>query len=228
MAVMDYREPTIQGMAIPSSKGVVKPAMTPTAPVSNDWMETKSGLQFSPFDDEPQYTREDMVWGCARMCRFAGQLKDSIEHYSVAEHLVLMTRWAMDLPDVFWAAYTPGYQEVCIRAVAYHDMPEGLIGDMVRPLKRQDVFYQSMEAVFAAKVGKRFDAQIEPMPDLVKQWDNRILVDERRQAMGDSGLSWYTDVLAPLGVELQFWSPRRAATELALLLDELDFRADKK
>lgn len=192
------------------------------APLTTDWLETISGKRFNPFDPEPELSLRDLVWGCARMPRYNGQFKEEVDHYSVAEHLVLLTRkLAEDLPAWVWEY--EGENRKLLRTAACHDLQEGVIGDMVRPLKRSDPFYCKAEDALCVVLARRYDLSL-PLPARVKEFDNRILVDERRQAMNPSPNSWAIDGLEPIGVELQFWSPRRAAAELFDLLDKLGVR----
>jgi hypothetical protein len=186
--------------------------MEHAVPRTTAWMETLSGAQFNPTDEAPRYHLHDLIWGVARDCRYSGQIKRDVEHYSVAEHMVLMTRWAM--------RHFPAMPREQLRTCAMHDAQEGLVGDMTRPMKKVVPQFGVVEDQFAEKMAARFDL-IFPLPDWIKQLDNRILVDERAQAMNPSPHNWATDDLSPLGVTLQFWGPRRAALEYAGLLYEL-------
>lgn len=181
-------------------------------PVTTVWMETLSGHRFDPVAEEPEYHLHDLIWGCARECRYAGQIRTDVEHYSVAEHQTHMTRWAM--------RHFPAMPREYLRSCAMHDLHEGLIKDMTRPMKKRNPEFCRMEDDFNAKVARRFGF-IFPTPEWVKNLDNRILVDERAQAMNPSGNTWASDGLTGLGVRLQFWSPSRAAREYAVLLGEL-------
>jgi 5'-deoxynucleotidase YfbR-like HD superfamily hydrolase len=119
-------------------------------PLTADWMETLSGRRFSPFDDEPDFELRDLVWGVARAQRYAGQFKEDVEHYSVAEHMVLMARWLMARErHRFDLDMDAGQFKEVVRCAATHDLPEGLLLDMVRPIKRHDAFYREAEARFA-------------------------------------------------------------------------------
>lgn len=192
-------------------------------PVSTDWLETLSGRRFNPFDPEPDFELRDLVWGCARTPRYNGQFKEEVEHYCVGEHLVLMTRWLLSQNPADFGL-TPVELRQMARTAAGHDLQEGLVGDMVRPLKRNDPYYRAAEDKLSAVLARRYGFQF-PLPPLVKWLDNRILVDERAQVMNPSGNDWGSiDGLEPLGITLQFWSPRRAASELFGLLEELEVR----
>lgn len=178
------------------------------------WMETMSGRRFNPTEANPQVDLKDMMWGVARFPRYNGQFSEEVEHFSVAEHLVLLVRHYM-------ATYHPGkriedlkpHELKELRTLAMHDIQEGVIGDMTRPMKKVVPQFGEVEDQFCRALAVRFDL-IFPLPGWVKDLDNRIIADERRQAMNPSGNSWAADELEPLGVELQFWSPRRAYKEL--------------
>lgn len=201
-------------------------------PLSKDWMETQSYRRFEPTGENPDYSIRDMVWGCARMCRFAGQIREEHEHYSVAEHLVLlfdyyMTQWdkktALAIQDAVERQNWNFYALRFMRTLVTHDLQEGLIGDMVRPMKRQDPIYRRIEDRLSAHMAKRWSL-VFPLPREVKFLDNSILVDERAQAVGISSNDWGSiEGMEPLGVELKFWSPRKAAQELFQRLEEVGF-----
>ena len=194
---------------------------------TNVWAETLTGLQFNPAHEHPQFELADLVWGCARICRYGGQIKPGDFHYSVLEHQYLMTmhalaKWfgATDLSTIYML---PELARREMRTVAMHDLPEGLIGDMVRPLKKQLPSYCTLEDSFAAKVARRYDC-LHPMPAWVKDLDNRILVDERKQVMSRSMNIWASDTLQPLGVQINFWKPADAVAIYCGLLQALGVR----
>lgn len=175
----------------------------------NEWLETFSGCRCNPLADDPQFELEDLIWGNARECRYSGQLKPGIELYSVAEHEVLLTRWLSEeanARELIGRAAT----EKELRTVAMHDSTEGVMKDMIRPLKHLFPDFSKAEAIFYSKIAKRFDL-IDPLPAWLKAIDSRIIRDERAQAMNPSSNVWATDSLQPLGVQLRFWLPRQAA-----------------
>lgn len=177
-----------------------------------EWMETFSGRRCNPLDEAPDCALDDLIWGTARACRYAGQLREGVEIYSVAEHQVLLTRWA--------AAALP-LDARALRTLALHDATEGIMGDMIRPLKRLFPAFGAAEARFYSRLARRFDL-IDPLPEWLHRLDSRVIRDERAQALNPSGNRWTTDALEPLGVTLQFWLPSRAAAEYRRLLAELD------
>ena len=173
-----------------------------------DWMETWQGVRFYPLDPRPEEVRlDDIAHHLSRINRYNGACE--LEHYSVAEHSVLMAQWLLDTYDSPFLAYQG----------LFHDAPEAYIGDMVRPLKR------NMPA-FEAAEGPVYEAVVRALPMLwnahdrlgvgfgldasVKEADNRILVDERAQVMRPSGNTWGIDHLKPLDVRIEGWSPSYA------------------
>jgi hypothetical protein len=67
-----------------------------------------------------------------------------------------------------------------------------------------------MEKVHDAVI-REFCGLPQVVPPIVKEWDNRIIVDERRQMLLPSGHKWQVDHLAPLGVMLHGNLPGEAA-----------------
>lgn len=180
---------------------------------STAWMETLTGLRFDPTAEEPEYHLHDLIWGVARECRYGGQIKREVEHYSVAEHLVHMTRYQM--------RYFPATPRVHLRTLAMHDAQEGVLKDMTRPVKKHVPQFCELEDAFSEKMARRFGL-IFPLPSWIKDLDNRIIVNERAAIMAPTSNVWATDSLSELpGVHIQCWSPRVAAGIYAELLREL-------
>lgn len=169
------------------------------------WMETASGRQFDPHNDNFDCTLDDLLLGMARLCRFAGQIRPDLPHYSVAEHSVLLMRHIKE-------QRTP-YSSRDARTVLLHDASEGLLGDVPRPIKATMPGYRAIESQFMMRLAGRFDFAW-PMPAWLRDLDYRILVDERAQAMSASGHRWECDDLEPLGVTLKFWSAAEALEEI--------------
>jgi hypothetical protein len=199
-------------------------------PLTTAWMETQSGKRFNPSEENPSYSLHDMMWGIARECRYAGQLRGDVDQFTVAEHLVLLTRWAIAnmFPQFrgreprFW----PDWARRELRTLAMHDIQEGLLKDMTRPTKKLVPQFCELEDRFFSHVAKRYDL-INPLPAWVHDLDNRIIADERRQALNPSDNVWAADKLEPLGVTLSFWPPRMAFQQYRFLLLELGVEEDR-
>lgn len=182
---------------------------------TNGWLETVTGKRFDCFSDNPVYETLDWVWGCARACRYNGQLKDTVDFYSVAEHQVHMATWARK----------QGFTDRVVRTIAMHDAQEGLIGDIIRPLKRILPTFEQIEDRLCKSMAERYDL-IYPYPQIVKELDNRIIVDERAQIMSNSGNKWTIDSLEPLDIQIECWLPFRAFMEYSKLLYSLGVKVE--
>lgn len=107
----------------------------------------------------------DIVNGLARVQRFGGQI--NAEHYSVAEHSVLVSRLCSP--------------RNALRGL-FHDASEAYIGDVVTPLKRQIPMYKAIETRWMLVIGQALglgDALVH-LPVDVKVADLRALQTERR------------------------------------------------
>jgi hypothetical protein len=146
-------------------------------PRRGTWMMTWSGVRFWPLDplaDEVEY--DDICIGTARECRYGNHCR---EFYSVAEHEVIVSLYAERF------ARERGWSEddvlLAAREGLIHDSGEAYIGDMIRPIKHQPVMrgFRRAEKLIQRQVFIRFG--VEPTSAssaLVKEIDNRVLVDE--------------------------------------------------
>lgn len=185
-----------------------------------DWMETWQGVRFFPLDPRPEEVLlEDVAHHLSRINRYNGACE--VEHYSVAEHSVLLAN----------ALHRDGAPPEVAYQGLFHDSPEAYIGDMVRPLKRQPEmvgFCNAEELVWRAVVDGNdvlssfLEAAGYELDRRVKEYDNRILVDERRQVMRASLNPWGIDHMEPLGVRIYGLSPNEA--ERAFLRTERKYR----
>lgn len=175
-----------------------------------DWMEVWTGTRFYPLDPRPEEVHvEDIAHSLARQNRYNGHI--DTDHYSVAEHSVLMARWVM-------REY--GDARLAFEALM-HDSPETYISDMVRPLKRNMPDFVAAEyTVWGRGIAPRWPtllpAMMTQLDERIKAADNRILVDERAQVMRQSSNTWGIDHLAPLGVTIEGWYPKKAEREFLL------------
>lgn len=159
-----------------------------------DWIQTASGRQFWPIDPRPnEVFIDDIAHALSMLCRFGGHCR---RFYSVAEHCVLMAR-AADPRVALWALL--------------HDASEAYLVDVPRPLKPFLVGYDVAEAKIMRAVEFRFNLHLG-LPEEVKRMDRAILMDEQLQNMAPAPVKWSTDT-EPLGVQLQFWPPRKARAE---------------
>lgn len=153
-----------------------------------DWIQTVLGRQFWPIDPRAnEVFIDDIAHALSMLCRFGGHC---LRFYSVAEHSVLLSR-----------AVAPEHK----RWALLHDASEAYLVDVPRPLKPFLQGYQKAEAKIMTAICERFGLSAD-MPAQVKEFDKRILFDERTQNMATAPIRWATDG-DPIGVTLQFWSP---------------------
>jgi len=164
-----------------------------------DWIETHTGRQFWPAcPREGSFTIFDIAHALAQKCRYGGHTKS---FYSVAEHCTTLALYArhMGLPV-----------EVQFQFLM-HDGNEAYLPDIARPIKHFFPELIVMEKTLDAMIHDWLGLPLEH-PEIVKQYDSRIVRDERRQVLFPSGHQWQTDYLDPLGVTLHGYQPREAET----------------
>lgn len=173
-----------------------------------DWIQVFTGRAFYPTDPrEDEIDIEDIAHALSRQCRYAGHIDQ--EHYSVAEHCVHISH---ALPD-----------EYALSGLL-HDAAEAYLVDVPRPIKRSLGGYVEFEERLEKVIFKRFGLPF-PIPDKVKEYDNRILHDECRQLMKRPPQSWSLQG-EPLGITIQCWSPNIAKFMFLLRFNELTDAAE--
>ncbi|ATQ67750.1 phosphohydrolase [Methylosinus trichosporium OB3b] len=171
-------------------------------------MQTYTGRAFYPLDPRPQDVAiDDIAHALAHLCRYGGH---SRFFYSVAEHSLLLARYAAASPDM-----APKDAADLALCALLHDASEAYLVDVPRPLKIMLPLYAVMEARVQAAIAARFGLS-HGLSGLVRDLDHRILTDERLQLMETPPQPWATDA-EPLGVIITGMSPRRAEREF---LDE--------
>ncbi len=162
--------------------------------MTTSFIETFTGLAFE--FDEPKAEMiciEDIAHALSNLCRYNGQCK---RFYSVAEHSVLLCE-----------AYVWGNEDAF--AMLMHDAAEAYICDLPRPIKYALPSYQTIEAKIERAIANKFGLTYPP-PAVVKDWDARIILDERAQAMSQTKSDWNMGGLHALGITLHFWDPPTA------------------
>lgn len=134
------------------------------------WISTASGrlLDFAaPTEDmiEPY----DIAAGLSRACRFAGQLSGEIEHYSVAQHsliLACLVRRQTTSPDL-------------VAAALLHDAHEAYTGDLITPLKSALPGIEALHARLDRAIADRFGFDADLFADpLIKGLDRALTARE--------------------------------------------------
>lgn len=186
------------------------------------WLETMSGRRYDLLSDDPDFELDDLIWGCARECRHSNQLRPDVEHYSVAEHSVLVGAaaaerygcWEDDFETLAPIHTWPLYNQLLVRTAVAHDLIEGILGDVATPLKALmgANAYQAIEDRGQRAIARRYNT-LYPLPREVKELDMRILLDENAHLrLPRDRADWCLPAyLKPLGVTFDCWGPRRAA-----------------
>ncbi|MEE9366983.1 MAG: YfbR-like 5'-deoxynucleotidase [Dehalococcoidales bacterium] len=165
------------------------------------WIETYTGLAFSIVDPRPDDVRlVDIAHALSNTCRYNGHCK---RFYSVAEHSVHLARFIR-------------YRIYNTRAVALaallHDAAEAYTGDFPTPFKWALPELKYIENAIQQAVHDHYcikpeDYKVQVIDDL----DKRIVKDERKALMTESGLPWGAiDGLEPLDINIECWKPEIA------------------
>lgn len=159
-----------------------------------DWIQTYSAISFWPLDARAEEIEiVDIAHSLSLQCRFAGHCE---EFYSVAEHCCHIFDHVSE-KNKLWGLL--------------HDASEAYLVDLPRPVKRCMPQYKDIETNLMKVISHRFQLP-EEMPHEVHEADMRILFDEAKQNMKEPPIAW-VGVMEPLGIKLQYWSPKQAKEE---------------
>lgn len=163
---------------------------------AGDWLQTYTGGKFWPLDPQSsEVDIRDIAHSLSLQCRYAGHC---LAFYSVAEHSVHVSNYLCDFG-----------KDVALWGLL-HDAAEAYVVDVPRPLKGFLAGYAQAEKKVMDAICVKFGIGAE-MPAVVKDADNRILADEKRQNMAD--LEWDYVPGPAIGVKLQLWQPEQAEAE---------------
>ena len=166
---------------------------------NGDWMHTYSGKKFYPMrPDIEDISILDIAHALSMQCRYNGHVT---KFYSVAQHCVLMARYLGD----------EGYSRETQLWALLHDATEAYVGDMIRPLKRSMPAYVAAEDAVMSVIAEKYGLEGTTMPAIVKDADNRILLNERAALMVPTSHRWAVDHLEPLRMmPITPWTPEQA------------------
>lgn len=158
---------------------------------------------------------EDIASGLSRTCRYGGQIRADAAFYSVAEHCVLMTEWAI------YGDFVRTREDAL--AILLHDASEAYFGDMPTPLKKMLPEFKILENRAQATIERAFGlepAVLAISHDDIKVIDRRIRLDERAALILDPALTAGRDVrwsdesgLSPLRVNVRGLDPIAARAD---------------
>lgn len=184
-----------------------------------DYIQLHSGKKFHYNNYDPaEIHAVDIAHALARCCRYAGH---TMAHYSVAEHCIILTRYALaetgDLDLALWALL--------------HDGTEAYIPDIPRPLKNlpgMEAFIE-MEDKIMHQIAVRFQLKGHEIPEWVHTQDKLILHDEALQVFDHPPVDdWHLKWAPGIGATIKFYSEGEAEIlYFNLLTDLLRARIDR-
>lgn len=146
-----------------------------------DWIATNSGMKWYVLDPRPEDVRlDDIAHGLSLVCRYGGQCR---QHYSVAQHSVLVSRVLAEWEPENYALQLHGL---------LHDAAEAYIGDVVRPLKVNLPLYRTLERSTELVIFRALGVPLlsDEQMEWVKAADDTMLVTERRDIVNHGGRPW--------------------------------------
>lgn len=148
------------------------------------WFQTASEIRFDYKFVRPQMINiADIARALSRIPRFLGHTK---HFYSVATHSMFVAR---QVPEQY-----------ALEGLL-HDAAEAYIGDMPAPLKRflqasGNTAYKDLETKIEVAIAEAFELDDGPVArDTVKYADQRALVTEKIQLLGEPPTLWKEDEL---------------------------------
>lgn len=176
----------------------------------NAWIQTWSGKKFDLIDPKiSDFDIKDIAHALSKICRFAGHTQ---RFYSVAEHCVHVAEW-VEKQD-------PDADKTLVRTALLHDAAEAYMCDLPRPLKGLLPGYKKQETHIEYYIAEAFNTYVPLKFGAIEEADNRILFDERAQAMGPCDHKWEFEH-EPLGITLRFWPPGQAVARFLKTYDRV-------
>lgn len=185
-----------------------------------DWMLTHSLRKVHVLDfHASDVDLNDIATSLSKQCRYNGHLRG---FYSVAEHSDIIRR----------ALRRDGYPLKIQQLGLLHDASETWTGDIIRPLKNalrsQGFDIKPYELKIEEELSKHFNLPW-PWPDVIHDYDKRIVRDEKDQLKPDESDDWSSFDIPKvgLGIEIEGWewqiAKRRWLAAFYDLTDEMAF-----
>lgn len=163
-----------------------------------DWMMTMSGRRFYPLDPRPEdVTIGDIAHALGMICRYQGHVT---RFYSVAEHCVLMARYA----------HANGLSIETRFNALMHDAAEAFIWDVVRPLKHALAQYKAIELRVEDAIAAYLGIPSIAKTAVVDAMDDAILYDEGKELRSSAVEPWYEKRAPGLDVQIEGLNPDAA------------------
>jgi hypothetical protein len=171
----------------------------PERPVASDWFITSTGR--SAYVSDPQRSDVsiiDIAHSLSRQCRFAGHLRHDVEHYSVAQHSVLVSM--LCAPEHALAGLL-------------HDATEAYLQDIIRPLKHSiGDRYKTLELAWARHLGREFGLgdELANLHPSIKHADHVLLSTEKRDLVTPTQRVWAHGNIEPMAATIEPLDSKRA------------------
>lgn len=188
-------------------------------PVSTDprgpWMQTSTGGKFFLSDPRPEEVFiMDIANGLAKEQRYGGQIDIDLD-YSVAEHSVLMAKYAYE--SLKWG------ERACL-CVLLHDAAEAYVKDIPSPLKHVlGSTYAVVEYYILDAILDKYDLldDMDKAHDKIKELD-RLILNTEKPHLFKHGVDWgYDQTQTMQGIELQCWRPSNAKHAFLIAFNNL-------
>lgn len=187
------------------------------------WIQTVSGKAVELIKPDPKtIVIEDIAHALAMQCRYNGHTP---QFYSVAQHSVLVS-------EEIEKALQGVESDEHVRELAFwglmHDAAEAYVGDLVAPAKQilrqvDDLEFDDMEARIMAVICRKFGMALK-QPEIVKEYDLRLLATERRDLFLPHSMcprDWNLPC-PPLDLRIwPQWSPQEGLTRFLVRFDSL-------
>lgn len=147
----------------------------------------------------------DICWHLAKINRYNGGTR---QHYSVAEHSVLMAQWCLDRNLVSLVPY-------CI----VHDAAEYLFGDFIAPLKPYLGGFELIQHKFehfmfdVCGLYPEIPEQVHELDKAICGWENMQLRDYP-EPDSPCKIEWVQDIV------FMCWSPERAFAQYQMFFEQ--------
>lgn len=187
---------------------------------------TSTGGEIDPLNPNPDDIHiENIARGLSRICRFTGQLKPEREIYTVAQHCIIATRWAMLDTEYVYPFYDKpnGY-----KAILLHDASEAFLSDLSSPVKHRCRDYLIFENALQNRIFHKFIG-VGAWSNVYHKYDKLAFWLEVQHVMPVSKkwARWYSAIPETVPVEVEnivkeTWMPYRAYQEFMRLWNELN------
>lgn len=167
--------------------------------MSDHWIQTYSGRAFDLIDAVPDdIDIEDIAHALAQQVRYNGHCR---EFYSVGQHSVLVSLEVEAAVLAQGHLFDKGREDVRVAALwgLLHDAAEAYCGDLVSPIKRLlregmddelgTMTFDWVEERVQKVICQRFGLP-EEQPEIVKEYDLRLLATEKRDLFGPCSRQW--------------------------------------